>query len=135
MIGGSRKRRHHRSPIRASILPDWGASGNGRPYRDRREFTTLLGAVAAWPLAASAQQAGKTPRVGYIREGTPNNDQVREEFVRGMRDLGYVEERNITYEFRHYGDDVESIPSLICDHHCLALFSSHVTSGLLSFVK
>src|SRR5262249_16601285 len=48
-----------------------------------------------------------------IRAGTPNNDPFREEFVRGMRDLGYVEGRNIAYEFRHYGDDVESIPSLI----------------------
>src|SRR6266480_1373842 len=81
----------------------------------RRAFITLLGgAGVAWPLAARAQ-AGKIPRVGYIRAGTPNNDQVREEFVRGMRDLGYVEGRNITYEFRYYGDDVESIPSLIND--------------------
>src|SRR6266516_1743661 len=53
------------------------------------------------------------PRVGYIRAGTPRNDPFREEFVRGMRDLGYVEGRNIAYGFRHYGDDVESIPSLI----------------------
>jgi hypothetical protein len=53
----------------------------------RREFITLLGGAAgAWPIAAHAQQAGKIPRVGYIRAGTPNNDQVREEFVRGMRD-------------------------------------------------
>ena len=82
----------------------------------RREFIALLGsAVAAWPLAARAQQTGKTPRVGYIRAGTPHNDPFREEFVRGMRDLGYVEGRNIAYEFRHYGDDVESIPSLIGD--------------------
>src|SRR6516162_5486278 len=82
----------------------------------RRKFITLLGgAAAAWPLAASAQQPGKTPRVGYIRAGTPHNDPFREEFVRGMHDLGYVEGRNIAYEFRHYGDDVESIPSLIGD--------------------
>ena len=81
----------------------------------RREFIALLGGAAAWPLAARAQQAGKTPRVGYIRAETPNNDQVREEFVRGMRDLGYIEGRNVTYEFRHYGNDVESIPSLISD--------------------
>jgi ABC-type uncharacterized transport system substrate-binding protein len=81
----------------------------------RREFITLISGAAVWPFAARAQQAGKIPRVGYIRAGTPNNDQVREEFVRGMRDLGHVEGRNITYEFRHYGDDVESIPSLIND--------------------
>jgi putative tryptophan/tyrosine transport system substrate-binding protein len=82
----------------------------------RRAFITLLGgAAAAWPLAARTQQPGKTPRVGYIRAGTPRNDPFREEFVRGMRDLGYVEGRNIAYEFRHYGDDVESIPSLIGD--------------------
>jgi putative ABC transport system substrate-binding protein len=81
----------------------------------RRTFITLLGGAAAWPLAARAQQAGKTPRVGYIRAGNPNNDPYREEFVRGMRDLGYVEGRNIVYEFRHYGDDVASIPALIHD--------------------
>jgi putative ABC transport system substrate-binding protein len=56
----------------------------------RREFITLLGgAAAAWPLAARAQQPDKTPRVGYIRAGTLNNDPYRQVFVRGMRDLGY----------------------------------------------
>jgi len=81
----------------------------------RRDFVGLIGSAAAWPLAARAQQADKTPRVGYVRAGTPNNDPYREEFVRGMRDLGYVEGRNITFEFRHYGDDVESIASHISD--------------------
>jgi putative ABC transport system substrate-binding protein len=82
----------------------------------RREFITLLGgAAAAWPLAARAQQPDKTKRVGYIRAGTPNNDPYREEFVRGMRDLGYFEGRNIAFEFRHYGDDVGSIAPLISD--------------------
>ena len=82
---------------------------------ERRKFLATLGSAAAWSLAARAQQAGTTPRVGYIRAGTPHNDPFREEFVRGMRDLGYVEGQNIAYEFRHYGDDVESIPSLIND--------------------
>jgi ABC-type uncharacterized transport system substrate-binding protein len=85
-------------------------------YIARRRFlATLGGAAAAWPLAARAQQPGKTPRVGYIRAGTANNDPYRELFVRGMRDLGYVEGRNIVLEFRHYGDDVGSIGSLISD--------------------
>ena len=84
-------------------------------YIGRRKFLATLGGAAAWPVAARAQQPGKTPRVGYIRAGTLDNDPFREEFVRGMRDLGYVEGRNIVYEFRHYGDDLESIPSLISD--------------------
>ena len=81
----------------------------------RREVITLLGGAAAWPLAASAQQSGKIPRVGYIRPGTQDNDAYREEIVRAMRDLGYVEGRNIAYEFRYYGDDVESISSHVSD--------------------
>jgi len=81
----------------------------------RREFISLLGGAATWPVAGRAQQAGKTPRVGYIRAGTLDNDPYREEFVRGMRDLGYVEGRNIAYAFRDYGDDAESIPTLISD--------------------
>jgi putative ABC transport system substrate-binding protein len=81
----------------------------------RRELIAGLVGAAAWPLAARAQQPDKTPRVGYIRSGTPNSDPYREPFVRGMHDLGYVEGRNIAFEFRHYGDDVGSIPSLISD--------------------
>src|SRR5262245_43200262 len=82
----------------------------------RREFIfTLGGGAAAWSLAARAQQADKTPRVGYIRSGTANNDPCRECFVCGMRDGVYVEGRNIVLEFRNYGDDVGSIGSLISD--------------------
>jgi ABC-type uncharacterized transport system substrate-binding protein len=79
----------------------------------RREFITVVGGAVAWPIAARAQQPGRTRRVGYIRAGNPRNDPFREEFLRGMRDLGYVEGHNIAYEFRHYGDDVESITPLI----------------------
>jgi hypothetical protein len=67
----------------------------------RREFIALIGGagllLAAKVRRARAQQGDKTPRVGYIRAGTPNNDPFREAFVRGMRDLGYVEGRNIAY--------------------------------------
>jgi ABC-type uncharacterized transport system substrate-binding protein len=79
--------------------------------------TILLSALAllATPLACAAQEPGKTPRVGYVRAGTPDNDPFREAFVRGMSDLGYVEGRNIAFEFRHYGDDAESIASHISD--------------------
>src|SRR5262245_46638141 len=90
--------------------------GHMASYIGRRKLlATFGGAVATWPAVGRAQQPGKPPHVGYIRAGTANNDPYREEFVRGMRDLGYVEGRNVTYESRHYGNDVESIPSLISD--------------------
>src|SRR5262249_1460353 len=82
----------------------------------RRELLAALGGAAVlWPLAARAQQPDKTPRGGSLPSGAPNNDPYHESFVRGMHDLGYVEGRNIAFEFRHYGDDVGSIPSLVSD--------------------
>src|SRR5262245_16490205 len=83
----------------------------------RRELMALLGsaAAAAWPVTARAQQPDKTPRVGYVRAGTSNNDPYRKAFERGMRDLGYVEGRNIAFEFGYYGDDIQSIGPLISD--------------------
>jgi hypothetical protein len=49
----------------------------------RTVLATLAGAAATWPLAARAQQPGKTPRVGYIRAGTPLNDPFREDSCAG----------------------------------------------------
>jgi ABC-type uncharacterized transport system substrate-binding protein len=72
-------------------------------------------ALLTTPLACAAQQPDKAPRVGYIRAGTPTNDPYQQAFMRGMRDLGYVEGRSVTFEFRHYGDDLGTIPTLIGD--------------------
>jgi putative tryptophan/tyrosine transport system substrate-binding protein len=69
----------------------------------RREFITLLvgGAVAAWPLAASAQQAGKTPTVGYMGATTPSaQSQWTAAFIQRLRELGWIEGRTIAVEYR-----------------------------------
>ena len=65
----------------------------------RREFITLLGgAVAAWPLAARAQQAGKIPRIGII-----DDSPIWNAFRHGLRDLGYLEGQNIVFDYRYAG--------------------------------
>src|SRR5262245_10696493 len=69
----------------------------------RREFIALVGgAAAAWPLAARAQQVGKVPRIGYLSPGSasPGPLAYHDEFQRGLRELGYVEGRNIVIEYR-----------------------------------
>jgi putative ABC transport system substrate-binding protein len=67
----------------------------------RREFVALLGAAAAWPLAARAQQAGKLPTVGYLGSGTPaTQGQLVAVFVQRLRELGWIEGRTIAIEYR-----------------------------------
>jgi putative ABC transport system substrate-binding protein len=68
----------------------------------RREFITLLGGAAAvWPLAAHAQQPGKLPTVGFLGPGTPaTHGQWLTAFVRRLRELGWIESRNLAIEDR-----------------------------------
>ena len=65
----------------------------------RREFITLLGGMAAWPVAASAQQRGKT--VGLLVPGTPaTHGQWFAALAQRLRELGWIDGRNITVEYR-----------------------------------
>jgi ABC-type uncharacterized transport system substrate-binding protein len=67
----------------------------------RREFITLLGGAAAWPLAARAQQPAKLPSVGYLGSATPaTQGQWAAAFVQRLRELGWIEGRTIAVEYR-----------------------------------
>src|SRR6516165_9291240 len=69
--------------------------------RSRREFITLLGAAATWPLAARAQQAGKLPTIGFLGATTPSaGGQLLAAFVQRLRELGWVDGRNVAIEIR-----------------------------------
>ena len=67
----------------------------------RREFVTLLGGAAAWPLAARAQQAGKLPTVGFFGAYTAAlQSPWTAAFVQRLRELGWVEGHNLAIDYR-----------------------------------
>ena len=67
----------------------------------RREFITLLGGAAAWPVAARAQQAAKLPTIGFLGAATPSADTLwTAAFAHRLRELGWIEGRTIAIESR-----------------------------------
>jgi ABC-type uncharacterized transport system substrate-binding protein len=62
----------------------------------RREFITLLGGTAAWPLAARAQQGAKMPRIGIVDDAP-----MWQTFRQALRELGYIEGETVNYEYRY----------------------------------
>ena len=80
----------------------------------RREFISLVcGATIAWPLAAFAQQAAKVWRIGFLA-GAPREANSRNyaSFVEGMRELGYVENKDFVIEWRSANGQYERFPEL-----------------------
>jgi hypothetical protein len=81
----------------------------------RREFILLLG-VAAWPFDAGAQQPAQIPKVGWIWPGTAaGNPAELGGFKQGLRELGYVEGRDIVVEYRFGEHSAERLPELAAD--------------------
>ena len=73
---------------------------------NRRAFITLLGGATAWPLAARAQQPDRMRRIGYLVATTPSfHNPYGEAFLEGLRDLGYVEGKNVQIERRFANGD------------------------------
>jgi putative tryptophan/tyrosine transport system substrate-binding protein len=83
----------------------------------RREFISLLGGAAvAWPLAARAQQAGKVWRIGMLETiPAPANAANIEALRNGLRELGYVEGRNLVIEYQSADGRAERFPALAAD--------------------
>jgi putative tryptophan/tyrosine transport system substrate-binding protein len=81
----------------------------------RREFITLLGAAAAWPLAARAQQPA-IPVIGFVYPGVPElSAGIVAAFRKGLNETGFVEGRNVTIEFRFGYNDKARLPELMAD--------------------
>ena len=83
----------------------------------RREFITLLGSAAvAWPLPLSAQQAAKMYRIGYLGL-TSRAEYAREveALLKGLRQLGYEEGKNIAIHYQFAGGDYDRLPALAAE--------------------
>jgi putative tryptophan/tyrosine transport system substrate-binding protein len=81
----------------------------------RRDFITLIGTAAAWPLAARAQQR-TMPVVGVLSPATPEVDANRMNAIRqGLQETGYVEGENVTIEYRSAENQLDRLPALAAD--------------------
>ena len=84
----------------------------------RREFITLLvsGGAAAWPLAARAQQARNLPTIGFLGAITaPAQRQWTDAFVQRLRELGWIEGRNIAIEYRWLEGRTERAAEMVAE--------------------
>ncbi len=77
-------------------------------------ITLLLGGLFS-PVAAAAQQAAKVPRIGVLAQHRAPSPHLLEAFLQGLRDLGYVEGRNLVIEYRDAEGKVERLPALAAE--------------------
>ena len=85
-------------------------------YIARRKFLATLGPAAAWPLVARAQQSAKLPTIGYLGASTPSLDSHRVgAFVQRLRELGWIEGRTVTIEYRWSEGRTERYPEIAAE--------------------
>jgi putative ABC transport system substrate-binding protein len=80
----------------------------------RRDFFTLLGGAAAWPVAARAQQT-QMHRVGALILGNADAEAFRKEMREGLLKAGYVEGRDVSFDIRSAQGRLELLPKLAAE--------------------
>jgi putative tryptophan/tyrosine transport system substrate-binding protein len=101
----------------------------------RRAFMTLIGGTAAaWPLAAHAQQSDKLPTIGLLGSTTPSAESQRiTAFMQRLRELGWIEGRNVTIEYRWAEGRRERFAEITAEfvQHKVDVIVASSTSGAL----
>ena len=80
-----------------------------------RDFITLLGGAAAWPLAARAQQAAM-PMIGHLDSRSPEAVANRRGLRRGLKESGYIENEKLAIAYRRWEGQSERLPGLAAFH-------------------
>src|SRR5262249_48183719 len=80
----------------------------------RREFITLVGCVAAWPLAAQAQQS--KPEIGFINAASAQSyARQLAAFLKGLAETGYIDDRNVAIQYRWAEGQNDRLPEMAAD--------------------